>query len=133
VNYLLDTNYLIWSLFKTNKIPKETLSILENTSNLIFVSIISLWEISIKHTLGKLEIKQVNIRDIKSAIIEQGFDFIKLEVEDALNLTNLPILKDHKDPFDRMLIQQALTRNYTIITSDNKFKSYKKYGLNTIT
>ena len=129
MNYLLDTNYLIWTLIEVQNIPKPILDILENTSNSIFVSTISLWEISIKQNLGKIELKNINFEDIKTAIRSQGFNFITLEIEDTIKLSKLPRFTDHKDPFDRMLIQQAIIRGYTLISSDKKFKLYNDYGL----
>lgn len=110
-------------------IPISTIKIIENAENNIFVSNVSLWEISIKQNLGKLEIKNLNLSDIKNALELQDFKIINLEVEDAVNLAKLPRFSNHKDPFDRMLIQQAINHNLIMITSDNKFNLYTEYGL----
>lgn len=129
MNYLLDTNFLIWTLSGLKNIPTSIFNVIENSGNNIFVSTVSLWEISIKQNLGKLEINNLNFTDIKVAIDMQDFKIINLEIEDSINLAKLPRFTNHKDPFDRMLIQQAINRNLTIITSDNKFNLYKEYGL----
>ena len=129
MNYLLDTNYLIWTLTGTKNIPIGIINIIENIQNNIFVSSVSLWEISIKQNLGKLEIKNLNLEDIKNAIELQDYKIINLEIDDAIKLAKLPRLSNHKDPFDRMLIQQAINRDLIVITSDEKFKYYIDYGI----
>jgi len=131
MNILIDTHILLWSLFDQNSLKKKQREILLNKENDIFVSIISLWEISLKHGLGKLEIPDLKIDKIIPAISESGFELLDLSPSEAISFHNLPKLKN-KDPFDRMLIWQSISNNYHFMTQDKKIAEYQKYGLHII-
>jgi len=118
---LLDTHYLIWSLTETKKINKKIRSIILDDKNDIFISIISLWEISLKYSIGKLEFQRVKIDDILPAIKKSGFNILKFEEEQAISFYKLPKIKN-KDPFDRMIIWQSLKNEMNLLTKDKKIK-----------
>jgi PIN domain nuclease of toxin-antitoxin system len=118
MNYLLDTCVFIWAMTDSKNLSKQLRNIIINTSNNIYISVATPWEIIIKKSLGKLTCPD-NIEEL----IEIN-DFKKLEInfKHVLNLQELE--KHHKDPFDRILISQAKTEKLTILTDDKKFKDY---------
>ncbi|MDZ8067537.1 MAG: type II toxin-antitoxin system VapC family toxin [Nostoc sp. DedQUE08] len=118
MSFLLDTHILLWFLENDSKLSNQVREIITNPENLIFVSAISAWKISIKQSLGKL---------IAPSNLEEALHFSRLEVlaitlAHGIKVADLPMY--HKDPFDRMLIAQALVEGLTIITVDQKFKFY---------
>ena len=118
MNFLLDTHILLWFLENDSKLSNQVRKVITNPENLIFVSAISAWEISIKQSLGKL---------IAPSNLEEALRFSRLEVLEmklvhGIKVADLPMY--HKDPFDRMLIAQALVERLSIITVDGKFKFY---------
>jgi PIN domain nuclease of toxin-antitoxin system len=120
--YLLDTHSLIWFLTDDPHLPKKVKSLIENLDNSCVVSSASLWEIAIKHSLNKIQLK--HSLDVLFEIIQQSqIEVITITDNHILASSKLPF--HHRDPFDRMIIAQAITENFTIITKDNFFKSYK--------
>lgn len=118
MSYLLDTHTLLWWLDNNPTLSLSTREVIANPNNLIFVSAVSAWEISIKKALGKLEAPS----DLQAAIKRNRFEPLSISVQDGLEAGALP--NYHNDPFDRMLIAQALVNKLTIITRDDKFKQY---------
>ena len=93
------------------------------------VSGISLWEISLKYSLGKLELFGTNPDEIYQKIPESGFDIIPVENDILSSYYKLPKKEDHKDPFDRLLIWQAINNDFILITIDKTIEKYMKDGL----
>jgi len=131
VKYMLDTHTLLWAIGDTKKLKKTAIQTIKNPDNDIYVSAVSLWEISIKHNLGKLEV-DFNIEKIPEYCSKMGFDLIPLDPIDALNSLKLPQKDNHKDPFDRMLIYQCLKNDYTLISIDSRLEMYKNNYLKYI-
>lgn len=129
MNYLLDTHYVLWSLFEPEKIPANIVKIFENEEDDKYVSGISLWEISLKYSIGKLELYGTNPEGIYASILEAGFKVLDLKNIDAATFFRLPLHDDHKDPFDRLLIWQAIQNNLIFLTKDKKIEQYSKIGL----
>jgi len=129
MNYLIDTHYILWSLFEPEKIPSNIIKIFENEEDEKYVSGISLWEISLKYSIGKLELYGTNPEGIYDSILEAGFKVLNLKNIDAVTFFRLPLLEDHNDPFDRLLIWQAIQNNLIFITKDKKIEQYRKIGL----
>ena len=98
--------------------------------NEVYVSVVSFWKISLKYSLGKLELKGVALENIPTAVKETGFEIIDLAPREASSFHKLPRL--HKDPFDRMLIWQTILRKMTLVSGDKEFKKYVKFGLNLL-
>ena len=88
----------------------------------------SLWEISLKFGIGKLEIGDVRPEDLPGAARETGFKVIDLSPDDAASFHRLPRLA-HKDPFDRMLVRQAIRGKLTLISRDRQMEAYRQWGL----
>ena len=131
MNVVIDTHILLWSLFDQDILKKKQREILLNEENDIFVSVISLCEISLKYGLDKLKIPDLKIVKIIPAIIESGFELLDLSPSEAISFHNLPRLKN-EDPFDRMLIWQTISNNYQFVTQDKKIEEYQEYGLQII-
>lgn len=131
MNYLLDTHTLLWNLINTKKLSTQVKKILSNPQSGIFISIISLWEISLKYRIGKLELEGKNPDEIPGAIKESGFNILNLDEDTAATFFRFPISKN-QDPFDLMLAWQAISKDFVLLTKDPEFKSYNKYGLKTV-
>jgi len=131
LNLLLDTHIVLWAIGKTSELSKKIKYEIKNPDNTIFVSAVSLWEIALKTSIGKLSVN-FNIKDIPDYCIKMGFTLIPLNPIEALESLQLPQKRNHKDPFDRMLIYQCITNGYTLASRDKKFEIYKKDGLKLI-
>ena len=115
---IIDTHIFLWALSDPAKISDNKLNQLESLANIIYVSSITVAELMIKSSINKLEIDF----DPVELAIKSGFEMLDFSGHDALLLQNLPF--HHKDPFDRMLISQSITRKIPMMTDDTKFKLY---------
>ena len=115
---IIDTHIFLWILTDPNRLTKNHIKLITSISNTIYVSSVSIAEIAIKSSIGKLEF---NYNPVELAI-NSGFEILDFGGNDALLLKDMPFY--HKDPFDRMLIAQAISNNYKIMTDDHKFKHY---------
>ena len=116
--YLLDTHVLLWWLTEPDKISNAGRQIIANSSNAIFVSSVSFWEMSIKSGLGKLTLPN-NILTISKS---EGFKILPLQPEEGLSVADLPGI--HQDSFDRILVAQAKYNNLVLLTRDQKIQEY---------
>jgi len=115
---MLDTHVLLWWLHDDPVLSERTRRIIANSKNAVFVSAAAIWEIRIKHALGKLRIPP----DFREVLANQPFLFLDITVDHAHAVGNLP--DHHRDPFDRMMVAQADAERLTIITRDDKVKQY---------
>ncbi len=115
---IIDTHIFLWALADPSRIPAEKKSELVNLANTIFVSSITLAEIMIKASLGKLVVDF----DPISATEETGFQLLNFTAADACQLKDMPF--HLKDPFDRMLIAQSIAQRTGIMSNDIKFSLY---------
>ncbi len=122
MNYLLDTHTLIWFLNGDKNLSLKARKAIESTASANFVSIVSLWEIAIKISLDRLELKS-SFEKIEEQILGNGFEMLPLTFKDTLILSSLPF--HHNDPFDRVLIAQGMNNKLTIISKDQHFDKYK--------
>jgi PIN domain nuclease of toxin-antitoxin system len=129
---LLDTHTLLWSIGKTNELSEKAVQEIKNANNEILVSAVSLWEIALKYSIGKLIMESFDIKNIPEYCDEMGFELIPLEPIDALNSLYLQQKNIHKDPFDRMLIYQCIKNGYIFVSKDTRIKIYKEDGLEFI-
>ena len=118
--YLIDTHVLLWMLFKKEKLSDRVIELI-NDSDYLVCSVVSLWEISIKQSLGKLEFRQ-SIKEIERLCLRHGILLLNITGEYCEAIKKLPPI--HSDPFDRMIIAQAMTEKLTIITKDEKIHQY---------
>ena len=115
---LIDTHIFLWALSEPSLITDTRRCEIETPANTIFVSSITVTEIMIKASIGKLTFDF----DPLTLIDQSGFEQLDFTCKDATLLKELPF--HHKDPFDRMLICQSLANNYPIMTDDSKFAQY---------
>ena len=128
MNLLLDTHTLLWALSSPGLMSSKARNALEAPENDILVSSISLWEISLKFSLGKLTLSSITPSDLPDVIEQTGFKLIEPTVDEYAGFHQL-LRTCHKDPFDRMLIWQAIQGNLTLVTKDGQLDDYKSIGL----
>jgi len=115
---IIDTHIFLWAISEPDKIDRQKRIALETAVNTIYVSSITVVELMIKSSLGKL---QVNFNPLE--IAEQSdFELLDFSADDAMQLKDMPF--HHRDPFDRMLIAQSNARNIPVMTDDRKFSLY---------
>jgi PIN domain nuclease of toxin-antitoxin system len=131
MSYLLDTHTLIWALTDPDKLSPTTRAILTDGSDDILVSAISFWEISLKHSLKKLTLQGLDPEDFPKAAEATGFRLLNLDTTTVSTYHRLTTTY-HKDPFDRMLIWQAIQSNYRLISKDENVSKYVSEGLQVI-
>ena len=129
MKYLLDTHVFLWMLLHTDKLSKKVYNVLEDSGKEIYLSAISLWEIAIKHQLRKLDLGGVDIRLLPNVAAQSDVKIITPEPYDFITYSELPLKKEHREPFDRLLIHTAIRNNLILISKDKKFEQYKKDGL----
>ena len=112
MNLLLDTHTLIWLAEADNNLSQPAKSAIENPENTCFVSVATFWEMAIKTSIGKL-VMQIPLTQLKHLITENGIEILPIEIEHTLLIAELPFY--HKDPFDRLLIAQAINENMTYL------------------
>lgn len=115
---IIDTHIFLWAVSDPEKLSAKQIEILERPSNIIYVSSVSITEIMIKVSIGKLEIDFEPIAIAK----ESGFELLDFSSQDALALKEMPF--HHRDPFDRMLISQSMNRDFALMSEDGKFEVY---------
>ena len=118
MNIIIDTHIFLWALSDPGRIKVAKRSALEDLSNTIYVSAVTIAELMIKALIGKIKI-DFNPLDIAK---ESGFNLLDFSSEAALLLKEMPF--HHKDPFDRMLIAQSIAANFPIVTDDAKIALY---------
>jgi PIN domain nuclease of toxin-antitoxin system len=120
VRLLLDTHVLLWWLADDSKLGKEARGMIADPGNQVAVSAATVWEIAIKVSLKKIEI---DLEHLENGIAESGFDALPIVASHAIKAGQLPAI--HRDPFDRMLIAQAVTEELRLVTHDGIFKRYR--------
>lgn len=118
-NFLLDTHVFIWAMEENKRLSKSIKNALIDPKNKIFISVATVWEISIKQASKKIKLSF----DIEASIKQTGFEIIPIQISHALRAGKLPLY--HRDPFDRMIMAQAQVEKLTLITADPKMKKYK--------
>ena len=127
VQVLLDTHAFLWWLAGNPRLSGAARRAIEDDANTIFVSAASAWEIATKHRIGKLPQAEAVALDVTGSIAGQGFEELAISVDDAERAGRLPGL--HRDPFDRVLIAQALARDLAIVSVDQAFDGYGVHRL----
>jgi len=131
VNFLIDTHIFLWAIFAPQKIPKKLKDFILNLEATKYVSIITFWEISLKFSIGKIDLKGVLPDELPEITRDAGFEILNLSIDTVSSFYKLPKLKN-KDPFDRMLAWQAVNKDFHLMTRDQDFADYKDYGLKII-
>ena len=121
MTYLLDTHTALWYLNDDAQLPPNAKARIENAQHDIIFSMVSLWEIEIKASLGKLRLR-TSLDAIYAALIEQGMRELSISIAHLARLRELPF--HHRDPFDRLLIAQAMTEDAELIRGGRNFTQY---------
>ncbi len=121
MKYLIDTHILIWFIEGDEKLSEAARSLIANPANDIYVSQASLWEMTIKISIGKLSLS-ISLAELELFLVSNQFQILETQFRHYEILQYLPF--HHQDPFDRMIIAQAKAEDYTIITHDDRFKLY---------
>jgi PIN domain nuclease of toxin-antitoxin system len=121
MNLLLDTHTIIWFIGNNSRLPQRIREMLDDDSNDVYISVVSLWEISIKTRRGKLDLNK-SLGDVVRISHANGFWFLPVHLEHIFRLDTMEF--HHKDPFDRMLIAQSLEEDYALVSCDDAFDLY---------
>ena len=117
---LIDTHVLIWFMFDDSQLSERALSEIKSQDR-VYVSISSFWEIAIKQSIGKINIVN-SIQDIAEKCTDASIFILGIKPKHLDYIKKLPDI--HKDPFDRLIISQAITENMTLITRDTNIQKY---------
>jgi PIN domain nuclease of toxin-antitoxin system len=118
---LLDTHLLLWAAGDPDRLSPAARTLIEAPENELFFSAASLWEIAIKHGLGRSDF-QVNARVLRRGLLDNGYSELPIASEHAVAIDSLPSI--HKDPFDRILVAQATVEGITLLTVDALVAQY---------
>lgn len=119
MNLLLDTHALLWALADPEKLPAAVAEAIVSPRNSVYVSAATTWELAVKAGLGRIE---APLADLERTLDEAGFAELPITIAHSLRVRDLP--HHHRDPFDRLLVAQALDEGLTLITSDAVIRSY---------
>jgi PIN domain nuclease of toxin-antitoxin system len=123
MRYLLDTHTLIW-LFENNpQLSDRAKLIIADESHELLISIASLWEMTIKSSLGKLNLSLPLSEIFAQKLIPSDIHILQIQLQHLAVLQELPF--HHRDPFDRIIIAQAISENLTLLSTDEVFKNYQ--------
>ena len=123
MNYLLDTSTFLWYVSAQAELSPQARSIVGDLRNNVYLSFVSIWELSIKYRIGKLELTMDSLSDwLDTHLAANSFRLLEIKVTHLLQYANLPLV--HRDPFDGLLIAQSHVENIPVITSDSTFDQY---------
>jgi PIN domain nuclease of toxin-antitoxin system len=120
---LLDTHVLLWALMEPGRLPDTVREALESSDNEVLFSAASIWEIAIKASLKRVDF-QVAPREIAEAAAESGFEELPVRSAAAASVAELPM--HHRDPFDRLLVAQAIAAPVHLYTTDRQMEPYSE-------
>jgi len=121
MKYLLDTHAIIWYFEDSAELSQTAAELIDDPENSIYICSVSLWEIAIKISLGKLKMS-MPFDELLALIKTRDFNIMQIEYEYLSNLSELPYI--HKDPFDRMIVSSALAARMPVITADTNIRKY---------
>ena len=131
-NFLIDTHVLMWLIFSPEKLPKHTLASLEDRNNQVSVSSVSFWEISLQYRLGKLKLSGVLPNELPLLVSQMGIQVLNVTADEFACFYQLPLIAEHKDPFDRLIIWQCISQKMVFVSHDSKLDGYADFGLNVL-
>ncbi|HLP90405.1 MAG TPA: type II toxin-antitoxin system VapC family toxin [Nostocaceae cyanobacterium] len=120
--FLIDTHTFIWYITDNSRLSSQVLDLINDENNQIFLSIASIWEMGIKHGLGKLTFTMPFEMFLTQQLSINDFSVLDIKISHIITVSQLPLY--HRDPFDRMLIAQAVVENITVISADTVFDAY---------
>jgi len=127
--YLIDTHIFIWNIFNRHKLSKQLCDEFDDYSNIFYLSRLSLWEIAIKNRNGNLPLGEDYAKFISNISKKFGVTILEMNDRHLITLNNLNYPEFHKDPFDHIIVSQAITDKLCLVSADNKMKFYINQGL----
>jgi len=121
VKLLLDTHLLLWIAIDSDRLSPSTRELIENTENNLLFSAASIWEVAIKTSLGREDFA-LDPRLFRRGLIDNNYIELPITSEHAVTVNNLPPI--HRDPFDRILVAQAMVEGIILITADPQVAKY---------
>ncbi len=118
---LLDTHLILWAAGCPDELPDEARRMIEDESNELFFSVVSIWEIAIKASLQKMNF-QIDVRLLRRNLLDNGYIELPIQSVHVVFIQSLPAI--HQDPFDRMLVAQATEEGIMLLTSDDIVAQY---------
>lgn len=118
---LLDTHLLLWVAGDSKRLSKAARTLIDDPQNELFFSALSIWEIALKSGLKPAEVL-ADARLVRRALLDNGYSELPITSEHAVNVDRLPMI--HRDPFDRILISQAIVEEVTLLTADRRVAEY---------
>ena len=128
MNCLLDTHTFLWAAFTPDKLSAKAKKAVRSAENRVCISTISFWEVSLKFALGKIELENCKPDDLPGIAAQMQIEIIQPTAHETASFYQLPKVR-HKDPFDRMIIWQAIQQPLVLISKDANFPEYQKFGL----
>lgn len=128
MSYLLDTHALLWTVNVPHRLSDAAREVVVSLDEVVCVSAVSLWEVSLKFALGKLDLRGRTPEDVLQVAGEAGFVLVDLKLAEVATFYRLPT-GEHKDTFDRMLAWQAIQRGLTLVSRDPRMRAYEAEGL----
>lgn len=122
MRFLLDTQIFIWWDSEPQKLPAQALALCQDQANTLVLSVASIWEMQIKSQLGKLDLDRSLAEIIESQQLINNVELLPVQVAHVLALQHLP--PHHKDPFDRLILAQALAEGLPVVSVDTVFPLY---------
>jgi len=121
VKLLLDTHLLVWTANQAHRLSRPAVELIQTPENDLYFSAISIWEVAIKQSLGRTSFT-VDAPTLRRGLLANGFQELPLTSDHGIAVINLPPI--HQDPFDRILIAQAISENITLLTSNSQIAKY---------
>lgn len=118
---LLDTRLLLWAALFPERLPEKAGRLMNDATNMLYFSTVSIWEISIKLSRPRKDLA-IDVQEWRAGMLDNGYQELGINSLHAMDVRNLPDL--HKDPFDRLLLAQAMRENLTLVTADELLASY---------
>lgn len=131
MNCLLDTHAFLWAAFSPAKLSASAKKEIRAAENRVCVSTISFWEISLKYSLGKIELEGCAPDEMPDIAAQMRIEIVQASPQEVASFYQLPKVA-HKDPFDRMIIWQAIQQQLVLISKDTSFPEYKRFGLKVL-
>lgn len=119
---LLDTHVALWAATAPDRLGRDVRVAIEDGANQVCLSVVSAWEIAIKQSLGKLDLPEPAGTWLPAVVRRTGLDILELNMAAALRIGGLPW--HHRDPFDRLLVAQALEAGFSLVTRDRELGAY---------
>jgi PIN domain nuclease of toxin-antitoxin system len=120
---LIDTHLVLWAALAPERLPPRAMKLLATRSSEVAFSVVSLWEVAIKSSLGRPDF-QVDAPSLRQGLLDAGFTELGIRPEHVMRVADLPWV--HRDPFDRLLVAQAMHEGITLLSADKTLKRYGK-------